>query len=72
VRNLRTPDELRGRMTAVNMIFFTGGPQLGEVEAGLVARWVGAPLAVISGGIACALMVLLVAARFPALRRHHA
>ena len=32
-----TPDHIRGRMTSVNMIFFMGGPQLGELEAGLVA-----------------------------------
>ncbi len=37
LRQLLTPDALRGRMTSVNMIFFMGGPQLGELEAGLVA-----------------------------------
>src|SRR5205085_2967966 len=37
IRQLITPDRLRGRMTSVNMIFFMGGPQLGELEAGLVA-----------------------------------
>jgi MFS family permease len=37
LRQVMTPDELRGRMTAVNAIFFMGGPQLGEAEAGLVA-----------------------------------
>ena len=36
---LQTPDYIRGRMTSVNQIFFTGGPQLGEVEAGLVAQF---------------------------------
>jgi len=39
-----TPDHLRGRMTAVNMVFFMGGPQLGEFEAGVVAKYFGAPL----------------------------
>jgi hypothetical protein len=34
IRQLATPDHLRGRMTSVNMIFFMGGPQLGELEAG--------------------------------------
>ena len=38
IRQLETPDHLRGRMTGVNMIFFMGGPQLGELEAGLVAQ----------------------------------
>ena len=38
LRHLLTPDELRGRMTSVNMIFFMGGPQLGEFEAWSRAR----------------------------------
>jgi MFS family permease len=54
LRQTVTPDALRGRMSSVNMIFFLGGPQLGEVEAGLVARAFGAPFSVVSGGI-CAL-----------------
>src|SRR4029079_19041176 len=53
VRQLATPDRLRGRMTAVNMLFFMGGPQLGEVEAGLVANRFGAPFSVVTGGLAC-------------------
>ena len=53
VRQLETPDRLRGRMTGINMVFFNGGPQLGELEAGLVANWLGAPLSVITGGIGC-------------------
>jgi MFS family permease len=51
IRHLGTPDHLRGRMVSVNMIFFAGGPQLGELEAGLVANALGAPISVISGGI---------------------
>jgi len=39
IRQLETPDHLRGRMTGVNMVFFMGGPQLGELEAGVVANW---------------------------------
>src|ERR1043165_6279298 len=41
VRQLETPDRLRGRMMGVNMVFFQGGPQLGELEAGAVANWLG-------------------------------
>src|SRR5215467_482991 len=52
VRQLATPDELRGRMSSIMMIFFMGGPQLGEFEAGLVAAAAGAPLSVVLGGIA--------------------
>src|SRR5215470_4460692 len=53
IRQLVTPNHLRGRMTSVNMIFFMGGPQLGELEAGVAARFIGAPLSVITGGIGC-------------------
>src|SRR5262245_49492711 len=51
IRQLATPDELRGRMTGVNMIFFMGGPQLGELEAGVLADWTTAPFSVVTGGI---------------------
>lgn len=70
LRQLLTPDELRGRMTSVNMIFFTGGPQLGEVEAGAVAKAFTPRISVWSGGVVCALAVALVAALVPSLRRY--
>jgi MFS family permease len=59
IRQLVTPDNLRGRMTSVNMIFFMGGPQLGEFEAGVVARLAGAPFSVVIGGIGCIVAVVL-------------
>ncbi|HYJ46617.1 MAG TPA: MFS transporter, partial [Pyrinomonadaceae bacterium] len=59
IRQLVTPNHLRGRMTSVNMIFFMGGPQLGEMEAGVVARMIGAPLAVVTGGVGCLIAVVL-------------
>ena len=68
IRQLETPDHLRGRMTGINMVFFMGGPQLGELEAGLVANWWGAPFSVISGGAGCLLATAWVAGRTPALR----
>ena len=68
IRQLETPDRLRGRMTGINMVFFTGGPQLGELEAGAVANWFGAPLSVITGGIGCLLATGWVAWRTPRLR----
>ena len=70
VRQLETPDRLRGRMTGVNMVFFMGGPQLGELEAGAVANWLGAPFSVISGGIGCLVTTGWVAGATPALRRY--
>jgi MFS family permease len=70
IRQIQTPDRLRGRMTSVNQIFFMGGPQLGELEAGLVAQVVGAPVAVITGGLGCLLATAVVSWRFPQLRRY--
>jgi MFS family permease len=62
IRQLSTPNNLRGRMTSVNMIFFMGGPQLGEMEAGAVATLTGsAAIAVVTGGIGCLIAVLLAA-----------
>ncbi len=72
VRHLETPDRLRGRMVGVNMVFFVGGPQLGEIEAGAVAQWLGAPFSVISGGIGCLLATGWVAAVTPQLRHYRA
>jgi MFS family permease len=70
IRQLQTPDAIRGRMTSINMIFFMGGPQLGELEAGMVAQAWGAPFSVVSGGIGCLLAVAWVAWRTPALRHY--
>ena len=65
IRQLATPNYLRGRMTSINMIFFMGGPQLGEVEAGTMAALIGAPLSVVTGGVGCliAAAITLMAAR---------
>lgn len=71
IRQLMTPDELRGRMVSVNMVFFMGGPQLGELEAGLVAALFGAPFAIFSGGLATVLLTGWVAWRYPSIRRYN-
>ncbi len=73
VRQLVTPDALRGRMTGVNMIFFMGGPQLGELEAGFVASLfvsaaAGATVAVVSGGVGTILVAAFVAWRAKGVR----
>jgi MFS family permease len=68
IRQLETPDHLRGRMTGVNMVFFMGGPQLGELEAGMVANWFGAVASVVSGGLCSIFSTAGVAATTPALR----
>jgi MFS family permease len=72
VRQLETPDRLRGRMIGVNMVFFIGGPQLGEFEAGAVANWLGATFSVVSGGVGCLIATGWVTASTPALRRYRA
>jgi MFS family permease len=68
IRQLQTPDHIRGRMTSINQIFFQGGPQLGEVEAGVVAQLFGVPFAIISGGIGCIVGTLLIILKWPQLR----
>ncbi len=75
IRQFITPDRLRGRMTSINMIFFMGGPQLGELEAGLVASAfastvVGVTVSVVSGGIATVVITAAIAAAAPFLRRY--
>jgi Transmembrane secretion effector len=70
VRQLETPDRLRGRMTGVNMVFFLGGPQLGELEAGMVANWFGAAFSVVTGGLGCLLATGWIAATTPMLRSY--
>src|SRR5258706_10555177 len=71
IRQMITPDALRGRMTSINQIFFMGGPQLGEIEAGAVAEFFGVPMAIIAGGVGTILGVWLVASVWPALTRYN-
>jgi len=70
IRQLVTPNNLRGRMTSINMIFFMGGPQLGEVEAGAVAALFGAPISVVTGGAACVLAAVFALIKAKNLRRY--
>ncbi len=71
IRQLQTPDHIRGRMTSVNQIFFQGGPQLGEIEAGSVAQFFGAPFAVISGGIGCVIGTFFIIWKWPHLMKYN-
>jgi MFS family permease len=70
VRLLETPDAMRGRMVGINMVFFMGGPQLGELEAGAVAQLIGAPLSVVTGGVGCLLATAVIVAVTPELRSY--
>jgi len=71
IRQLQTPDHVRGRMTSINQIFFQGGPQLGEIEAGAVAQFFGAPFAVITGGIGCIVGTLAIIWKWPHLLKYN-
>lgn len=70
IRQLHTPDDLRGRMTSVNQIFFSGGPQLGEVEAGIVGKLFGIPFAIVSGGVGVLLSLAVVVFKYPFLKEY--
>ncbi len=71
VRQLLTPDAMRGRMMSITQIFFKGGPQLGEVEAGLMAQAFGVSFAIISGGVGCVAAAFVVAKKFPQLWKYN-
>ncbi len=70
IRQINTPDYIRGRMVSVNMIFFMGGPQLGETEAGILASLYGAPLSVVIGGIGTIITVTVISLIVPKLRKY--
>jgi MFS family permease len=67
LRQVLTPDEMRGRMMSITQIFFKGGPQLGEVESGIIAQLFSPPVAIITGGIGCVIASLLVLRKYPQL-----
>jgi MFS family permease len=71
IRQLQTPDYIRGRMVSINQIFFSGGPQLGEIEAGAVAQGFGLPAAIVTGGVGCIVTVLAVIGIWPQLWRYN-
>jgi len=64
-----TPDEMRGRVNAVDMIFIGTSNELGQFESGLTAQWFGAVPAVVLGGLGTLLVTGLWAWNFPELRR---
>jgi MFS family permease len=66
---LTTPDEMRGRVSAVNMVFIGASNEVGQFESGITAQWFGAVPAVILGGAGTLLVVVLWAWLFPPLRK---
>jgi MFS family permease len=70
IRQQWTPDALRGRMNGVQMIVAFGGPQMGELEAGIVAALIGVPLTIFTGGIITVFIIGWFAWRYPELRKY--
>jgi MFS family permease len=64
-----TPDAMRGRVSAVNMLFIGASNELGEFESGVTAAWLGTIPATVLGGVGTLVVVLLWLRLFPTLRR---
>ena len=67
---LKTPPAMRGRVSAVNLIFIGASNELGEFESGLTAHWFGVVPAVLIGGVGTLAIVALWARRFPEIRHY--
>lgn len=70
LRQIITPDYLRGRMSSVMRMFFQGGPQLGEIEAGFLAKAIGGPATVVVGGVGVVLITSFIAFKNKSLRKY--
>ncbi|HMA96598.1 MAG TPA: MFS transporter [Polyangiaceae bacterium] len=69
VVQLSTPDDMRGRVSSVNMLFIGASNELGQFESGVLAQWLGAVPAVVIGGVGAIGVVILWSFLFPELRR---
>jgi MFS family permease len=72
ILQLEVPDRLRGRLSGIHILVVTGGPRLGDLEAGIVAKAVSPTFSVVSGGVACIVGAGLVALGYPSLRGYRA
>jgi MFS family permease len=70
LRQMLTPDYIRGRMVSVNAIFVRGGPEAGDLEAGFLAHAIGAPFATVIGGFGTILVTLVIAKLVPDLTKY--
>jgi MFS family permease len=66
---ISTPDEMRGRVSAVNMMFIGTSNEVGQFESGVTAAWLGTVPAVVAGGVGTILIVALWTRIFPELRK---
>jgi MFS family permease len=69
---LQVPDRLRGRLNAINIAVVTGGPRIGDLEAGVVASLTSAQFSVVSGGVMCVAGVAVINKLLPELGSWHA
>jgi hypothetical protein len=67
---LGTPDELRGRVTSINVLVVTGGPRVGDIESALLAALIGPGLTVVVGGLLCVAGVVAMGRWLPEFGRH--
>jgi hypothetical protein len=67
ILQVETPDDLRGRLSAIHVMVVRAGPRLGDIEAAAVASVAGAQFAVVSGGVLCLIGLVLIARKFPEL-----
>jgi MFS family permease len=72
ILQVETPDRLRGRVSGIHFLVVTGGPRLGDLEAGLVAAWISPTFSVLVGGLACIGGAAIVGARYPELLKYRA
>ncbi|HYX79698.1 MAG TPA: MFS transporter [Actinomycetota bacterium] len=72
ILQLAVPDALRGRLSAIHILVVTGGPRIGDLEAGLVAQAFTPAISVVSGGLLCIAGAGVLAWLVPAFRRYHA
>ena len=70
--NQTIPDSLRGRLASIEMLSYTSGPALGNVEAGVVASLINVRISIVSGGALCVIGCGLCAFAFPAFRAYDA
>jgi hypothetical protein len=72
ILQVATPDALRGRLQGVFIVVVTGGPRLGDFEAGSVGSAFGSQVSVVTGGVACMVGVAALAAAYPSFSRYDA
>ena len=70
IAQLATPDRLRGRLSTIFILVVTGGPRLGDFEAGIVASWFTPTISVVAGGLACVVGAGAMTFLYPELRRY--